>query len=63
MCETTSIDVHMEFRQVQFPSAATTAYMIVFAGHHEKLIQNIVIEAIAGLPDRASVANMINEEG
>ncbi|CAN6342601.1 unnamed protein product [Urochloa humidicola] len=52
----------MKVRGVEFPSAAVTAYMVVFAGYHDKLIQNIVIEAIYLLPDIASVLSMINEE-
>ncbi|KAF2933461.1 hypothetical protein DAI22_04g084700 [Oryza sativa Japonica Group] len=49
-------------RGVEFQSAATTAYMVVFAAHHEKLIQNIVIEAIQSLPTRAWLMSKINEE-
>jgi hypothetical protein len=52
-----------ECRGVEFQSAATTAYMVVFAAHHEKLIQNIVIEAIQSLPTRAWLMSKINEEG
>ncbi|CAN6356119.1 unnamed protein product [Urochloa humidicola] len=52
----------MKGREVEFPSLAVTAYMVIFAGYHDKLMQIIVIEAISLLPDRASVLNMINEE-
>uniref|UniRef100_A0A0D9ZJ85 Glycolipid transfer protein domain-containing protein n=1 Tax=Oryza glumipatula TaxID=40148 RepID=A0A0D9ZJ85_9ORYZ len=49
-------------RGVEFQSAATTAYMVVFGAYHKEPIQNMVKRAISSLPTRAWLMNKINEE-
>lgn len=68
LCEPTYIEFHnpkkkCECRGVEFQSAATTAYMVVFGAYHKEPIQNMVKRAISSLPTRAWLMNKINEEG